>query len=149
MGSALTVFSLYRNNETGYFVLLQTVQPEFSNHSQPQADFAHEIEKSKRDALLNHVAILLDAHKTAFELIGELQALPIGEALLDAADGVVETVFYMNTKFGHPWIILGSASSETAFLEELRDDEDLLGLEPVGQPVMVEAKCFAEIDAVF
>ena len=67
MGIALTIFSLYRNSETGCFVLLQTVQPEFSNYSQPQADLAYEVEKSKRDALLNHVAILLDARKTAFE----------------------------------------------------------------------------------
>ena len=43
MGSELTITSLYRNRETGGFVLLRTVRPAFPNYSQTQDDQAYQI----------------------------------------------------------------------------------------------------------
>jgi hypothetical protein len=33
-------------------------------------------------------------------------------------------IYYAKTQFGHPWIILGDAISEEAFLCEVEADED-------------------------
>ena len=148
MGSELTVTSLYRNRETGRFVLLQTVRPAFPNYSQTQDDQAYQIEQNRRAALLSYVAATLGTHeKEAFELVGELQHLPVGELLMTAAGGVAAEVFYMLTEYGYPWIILGTACDEADFLQELSEDEELLGLRPVGKPILIKAHCFAESDA--
>ena len=148
MGSELTIISLYRNRETGGFVLLRTVRPAFPNYSQTQDDQAYQIEQNRRAALLSYAAASLGTHKKeAFELVGELQDLPVGEILMTASGGVSEEVFYMLTEYGYPWIVLGTASSEAAFLSELSEDEALLGLQPVGLPIGIEAFCFAGSDA--
>ena len=150
MGSELTVTSLYRNHETGHFVLLRTVRPAFSNYSQTQDDQAYQIEQTRREALLNYAAATLGAHKKeAFELIGELQELPVGEILMTASGGVAAEVFYVHTEYGHPWIIVGTACDEAGFLQELSEDEGLLNLRPVGRPIMIKAHCFDESDATF
>ncbi|GAA4035601.1 hypothetical protein GCM10022409_20390 [Hymenobacter glaciei] len=148
MGSELTIFSLYRNRGTEHFVLLRTVRPPFPNYSQTQDDLAYQAEQTRREALLNHVAATMGiGERAAFELIGELQDLPVGEELMKASGGVMITVFYLHTEYGYPWVILGTGSSEAGFLKELREDEDLLSLKPIGKPIVIEAKCFAESDA--
>ena len=150
MGSELTIFSLYRHRQAGFFVLLRTKRPPFPNYSETQADLANELEKSCREVLLRHVATVLRLSESeAFELIGELQDLPVGEVLLTASRGITAKVFYMHTGYGYPWIILGTASSEAAFLEELGEDEALLGLRPVGRPIVINAQCFSEDNAAF
>ena len=150
MGSELTVTSLYRNRETGHFVLLRTVCPAFSNYSQTQDDQAYQIEQTRREALLNYAAATLGTHKKeAFELVGELQELPVGEILMTASGGVATEVFYVHTEYGYPWIILGTARDEASFLQELSEDEELLGLRPTGIPILIKAHCFAESDTTF
>ena len=150
MGSELTVTSLYRNRENGSFVLLRTVRPAFPNYSQTQDDQAYQIEQNRRAALLSYAAAILGAHKKeAFELVGELQDLPVGEILMTASGGVSEEVFYVHTEYGYPWIILGTARDEAGFLQELSEGEELLGLRPVGNPILIKAHCFAESDATF
>ena len=150
MASELTIFSIYRSRYTGRYVLLRTERPAFPNYSEAQADLAHEDERTRREALLNYVAATLGTRdKAALERIGELQSYPVGEVLMAALGGMEVEMFYLYTEYGYPWIILGTASSEAGFLEELREDEDLLGLRPVGLPVAITVKCFAESDAVF
>ena len=150
MASELTITSLYHDRETGAFVLLRTVRPAYANYSQGQDDQAYEIEQTRRKSLLSYAAATLGTHKMeAFELIGELQDLPIGEILMTALGGLAVELFYLHTEYGYPWIILGTARNETDFLQELSEDEDLLRLKPIGKPLLIEAKCFAESDAAF
>lgn len=150
MASELAFYSIYRDRSTECYVLLRTIRPGFPNYSETQADHACDIEQTKREVLLNYVADRLGTNrKEGFELIGQLQDSPIGEVLAAASGGVEIDVFYLHTEFGHPWIIVGNASSEAEFLKELHGDEDLLSLRPVGVPVTIKAKCFAENDVVF
>ncbi len=150
MGSELTVTSLYRNRETGRFVLLRTVRSAYANYSQGQDDEAYQIEQTRRKALLSYAGATLGTpKKEAFELVGELQDLPVGETLLTASGGVTAEVFYVRTEYGYPWIILGTARDEADFLQKLSEDEELLGLRPVGNPTLIKAHCFAECDATF
>lgn len=145
MGSELTIFSLYRNREMGCSVLLRTVRLAFSNYAQTQDDQAYLIEQTRREALLSNAAAILGNHKKeAFELVGELQDWPVGEALMTASGGVAADIFYLHTEYGYPWIILGTARDEADFLQKLSKDEELLGLKPVGNPILIKVYCFAE-----
>lgn len=45
----------------------------------------------------------------------------------------------MQTDFGKPWIVLGTADSEAEFLAKLEDDEDFQALKPIEKPTKIDA----------
>ncbi|UUC43939.1 hypothetical protein [Flavobacterium cerinum] len=147
MASELTIFYLYSTqNEEKYF-LLRTERPGFSNASQVQEDLGNQIEQLKRDFILAEIGKKYHQNgQVNFELIGEFQGDPIGEKLYHDNGNLELNVYYMETEFGKPWIIIGEANSETAFLTELNDDSDLLRLNPVGQPKQITATFITEND---
>ncbi len=140
MASQGYIFSIYKAAPTGKYYLLRTTRREFRNAAQREEDDAVQEEANKRVQLLTHIAATFhpDA-KTSFELIGELQGLPIGNALYEAKDGETLSIYYQQTAYGHPWIILGTAPSEATFLAALKEDEDLLALNPVGKLQQIHA----------
>ncbi len=150
MASELTIYTLYKiQNEEKYF-LLRTERPGFSNAYQTQEDLAYEIEQQKRDHMLAQLG--KNHHPnggTNFERIGELQDYPIGEALYLDNGNLELDVYYMETEFGWPWVILGTANSESEFLTQLNDDEDLLRLDPIGEPKHIKATFVIENDFDF
>lgn len=145
MASELTIFSIYKiQNQEKYF-LLRTERPGFSNASQVQEDLAYKIEQQKRDHILDQIGKNQNQNeKTNFELIGELQDYPIGEELYRDNGNLELNIFYLETESGWPWVILGTANSETEFLTALNDDDDLLRLKPIGQPKQITATFIIE-----
>lgn len=142
MASELTIYSIYKTQNEDKYFLLRTERPGFSNAYQTQEDMAYTIEQQKRDYMLAQLG-------TNFERIGEHQDYPIGEVLYLDNGNLELDVYYMETKSGWPWVILGTANSESEFLTQLNDDDDLLRLDPVGQPKHIKATFVIENDFDF
>jgi hypothetical protein len=146
MAGAFGIFSMYKlRNEDKYYVI-RTVLPGYSNASQNQEYLANTIEQSKRKMMLDFIAKKHEAGKGDFIFVGEMQSYPVGEQLYAANGNVALKIYFMETAFGHPWIILGTASSETDFLTALHEDEELLALQPVGRPTQETALFLTEND---
>lgn len=145
MAGHFSIFSIYKLRDTYY--LLRTGQPGYDNASQAQQDSAEKIEQQKRERMLE---ILARNHngsdKATFDFIGELQGYPIGDKLYGENGGFELDIYYLDTEFGKPWIILGNADSETEFMAELNNDEDLMGLKPIGEPKHISATFVTEND---
>ena len=140
MAGEINIYSIYRTGDDQYY-LLRTIQPGFSNASQSEEDSAVKNEQDERSRMLKQ--LVQNQH---IDFIGELQGYPIGERLY-ARHGKEElNIYYMETGFGHPWIIIGHADSDAGFLTELYNDEDLLGLKPIGPVKQIKAKFFTEKD---
>lgn len=132
MAAELTVYSIYKLRDGDRHYLLRTVRPEYSNASQTEEDRAEYTEQDNRRRMLESIS------PAGFELVGEMQSYPVGDALYAPNGNTVLDIYYMETAFGHPWIILGTAQSEEAFLLELEDDDDLVRLKPIGGPIKIE-----------
>ncbi len=81
-----------------------------------------------------------------FEFLGEMQLCPIGEDLYSDHGNFDLKIFYMSTKFGHPWIILGTARSRKEFMTELENDDELQSLGPISSLKEVVATLIVEKD---
>lgn len=137
MGAELEIYSIYRRNGDDSYFLLRTVQREYSNVSQDDENAAASAEQHQREKMLDRISGGLG--KENLEFIGELQNYPVGEALFSAVGGTTMEIYYMETAFGHPWIVLGTADTVEEFLSELDEDEDLVNLKPVGSPIKIMA----------
>lgn len=144
MASELTIYSLYRHVGEGRYFLLRTERPPFSNASQAEEAAADAKELNKRDTMLHWINE--EFGNNGLEFIGEMQNYPVGEALYSAIENTKVEIYYVETQFGHPWIILGTATSEEAFLSEVEADEDLQRMELSGRPVKIEATFLTEND---
>lgn len=133
MGIPLEIFSLYRlhseDNPCQHYLLLRVEQPEFRNAVQTEYDAAVEVAEQKRQTLLNlyQAEVLANqcAGSHAIDLVGELQASAIGDELSEGPGGGYVDVWVAATRFGHPWVVLGTAENEAAFWCEVEQDEDL------------------------
>lgn len=147
MASEIKIFSIYKIQNEDKYYLLRTEQPSFSNASQIQEDLANKIEQNKREYILNQISKSLNKiNKTNFDFIGEFQGFPIGDKLYFDNGNFELNLYYLETEFGKPWIVIGNANNETDFLTELNDDEDLLYLKPVGKPKQINATFITEND---
>jgi hypothetical protein len=140
MAAELKIYSIYKLQDEDKYYLLRTERPAFSNASQSEEDAAESTGQNNRSRMLKQIS------PGAFEFIGELQNSPIGEALYAASGKGGLNIYYMETEFGHPWVVLGTANSEKEFLSELDEDEDLLCLKPVGSPIKITAAFLTEAD---
>lgn len=140
MAAELTIYSIYKLQDGDKHYLLKTERPAYSNASQSEEDRAERIETNNRDRLLESIS------PAGFELVGELQNYPVGDVLYALKGSSVLEIYYMETEFGHPWVVLGTAGSEDEFLSELNDDEDLLRLKPIGQPIKITVTFVTEND---
>jgi hypothetical protein len=140
MASRVPIYSIYKLGRAERYCLLQTEQPGYSNVSQGQQDLAQHLEQESRQGLL---ALLLQAlaldERLHCEFIGELQDWPVGDDLLMAPSYFEWPIYYLHTHYGHPWIILGTATSEMEFLAEVVATEELVALQPIGPPIKIVA----------
>ncbi|HEX8190750.1 MAG TPA: hypothetical protein VF586_20495 [Pyrinomonadaceae bacterium] len=134
MGIPLDVFSLYRVRGAGceHRLLLRVGRPEFSNADEGDFARAAAAADEKARALLElyerqTLAAECD-RRHARELAGELQGRPVGDELAEGAGGADVELWVAETRFGHPWVVLGTAASEEEFWRALGEDEDLSGL---------------------
>ena len=148
MARQITIFSLYKLtllDKSAEYLLLRTEQASYSNADQGQEDLAIQIETDKRKLLLSLYCNKY-SKDSRIEFIGELQLFPIGDKLY-ADKGLFKLpIFYQQTKYGSPWIILGNSSTISDFEKELNEDSDLLSLKPTGKINQVDATFITEND---
>lgn len=136
MGIPLDIFSLYLLQGVGaacqHYLLLRVGQPAFSNADEGDYARAVGVADEKRDALVEayRAEVLADAcagpHTS--NLVGELQSSPVGDELSGVAGGFHVDLWVAETRFGPPWVVLGTAANEEEFWREVGQDEDLSGL---------------------
>ncbi|HEX8242764.1 MAG TPA: hypothetical protein VF541_04700 [Longimicrobium sp.] len=154
MGIPLTIFSLYalENEAAGcrHHLLLRVEQPAFSNADAGDYDRAAGAADEKRRALIRAYASgvlpMSCAASHAPTLLGELQSHPVGEELTDAPGGREVGVWVAETRYGPPWVVMGTAEVEDAFWREVQADDDLAGLGPIRPAVMYRAFLLTEQD---
>jgi hypothetical protein len=139
MGIPLTIFSLYRlegdDGGCAHPLLLRVHQPGFSNADAAEYDAAFAAAEARRQALIaTHASDGLArecAGPHTARLVGELQARPVGEALAEGPGGTDVELWMAQTRFGAPWVVLGTAEDEDAFWRGIEEDDDLSGLGPI------------------
>ncbi|HEX8692725.1 MAG TPA: hypothetical protein VF746_09915 [Longimicrobium sp.] len=153
MGIPLAIFSLHRlrSERAGclHHLLLRVEQPAFSNADAGEYDHAVEVAEGKRRALIRAYEERLAGACAApheVSLVGELQSWPAGDELIDGRGGCDVDVWVAETRYGHPWVVMGTAESEEAFWREVEADDDLAGLGPVRPAVRHRAFFLAEED---
>jgi len=140
MASGLFIYSIYKLGRLARYYVLQTEQPNYAHSSQSQQEAAQQTEREIRQRLLTQLLQTLPLEERPLcEFIGELQELPVGDALLTAPNYAELPIYYLPTHYGYPWIILGSATSEGEFMAEIEATEELLALQPSGPPTKIVA----------
>ncbi len=124
MGTEIDIFFLYKVTE-GKHLLLRVKKPSYANYSQVEEVESEKELDQKRESLIER---FFDQHKELkkndFELIGEFQGLPEGDILYEEV-GIIklEKLWYVKTKYGHPWIFLSLAQDENDFWN-ITEEED-------------------------
>ena len=136
MGIPLTVFSLYRLEGAGcaHHLLLRVRQAAFSNADAAAYDRAVHAADARRGALIRvYQSDLLPRECAApheARLVGELQARLVGDGLSEGRGGREVDVWIAQTRYGAPWVVMGTAESEEEFWRGVEEDDDLAGLDP-------------------
>ncbi len=137
MGIPLDIFSLYQlqNEGTGcrHHLLLRVEQPAFSNADEGEYAHAVDVADRKRRVLIEayeaEALVVECAERHTAKLLGELQARPVGDELSGESDGFHVDLWIAETRFGHPWVVLGTAENEEEFWRAVKQDEDLSSLD--------------------
>jgi hypothetical protein len=154
MGIPLSLFSLYRLDGAGaacsHHLLLRVHQPGFSNADAAEYDAAVDVAEARRRALLDaHLAGPLAKRCPAAHaphLVGELQSAPAGGALGDGPGGIDVELWVAQTRFGAPWVVLGTAEDEEAFWRAIDEDDDLSSLGAIRPAERLHAFFLADDD---
>ena len=149
MGLPLPVFSLYRLQDEGlncsHYLLLRVEQAAFSNADQQEYDAAVEAADRKKSNLTEFYTSRMLARECAghhvVSLIGELQSYPCGGPGFDGCGGFYLDLWVAETRFGHPWVVMGTGESEEDFWCGVEGDEELAGLAAV-RPAGVQRAYF-------
>jgi hypothetical protein len=136
MGIPLDIFSLYQlqNQDTScqHHLLLKVRQAEFSNADQGEYDDVVQVAEAKRHALLQLYITKILANECAnhheISLLGELQNAPIGDELCRGDRDLYVDLWVAATRFGHPWVVMGTAENEAEFWRSLAQEEELAHL---------------------
>lgn len=134
MGIPLDVFSLHQLRGPGclHYLLLRVGRPAFNNAD--EGDYARAVGAAdeKQGALIEAFEEELlaggCAARHAVSLAGELQARPVGDELAEGGGGTYVGLWVAETRFGHPWVVLGTSESEEEFWRGVGSDEELSGL---------------------
>jgi hypothetical protein len=150
MGIPLTIFTLHRLEGDGcaHHLLLRVRQPGFANADAGAYDRAVDVADARRaDLIRRYQSDLLPARCAAahqVRLIGELQAPPVGDALNQGAGGGEVELWIAQTRYGAPWVVMGTAENEAAFWAAVDADDDLAGLGPIRPAVRLPAFFLAQ-----
>ncbi|WP_082213076.1 hypothetical protein [Dyadobacter psychrophilus] len=149
MATNIQIFSIYSvtSGVNTNFYLIRTMQPGYSNSSYTQQEMTESIETKKRNKILQLVAGNYEnGVSQEFQFVGEFQEFPVGDKLYSKYGIDQMHIWYIETKFGHPWVIIGEATSEDQFLNDINSDEDLLDLHPTGRPKNLRVRFVTEND---
>ena len=147
MGIPLTIFSLYRLDGEGggcpHHLLLRVRQDGFSNADAGEEDLVFAVAEAKRRARIRIYEAGVLAKECAVPhvatLVGELQAHPVGEALDEHPGGAAVDLWIAQTRYGAPWVVLGTADDEEAFWRAVGESDDLSSLGPTRPAVRQRA----------
>lgn len=138
VGIPLDIFSLHllrgEAADCRHFLLTRVGRPAFGNAD--EGDYARVVDaadKKRRSLIEEYEARVLAAEcggPHSVNLAGELQARPVGDELSEGSGGFCVELWVAGTRFGHPWVVMGTAESEEEFWREVGRDEDLLALGP-------------------
>jgi hypothetical protein len=136
MGIPLDIFSLYQlrgeDASCQHYLLLRVGQPAFHNADEVDYARAVEISEQKKHALIErYTAEILTnecckQHKV--NLVGELQTHPTGDELIEGDGEIDVDIWVAETRFGYPWVVLGTAASEDEFWQLVEQDDELVSL---------------------
>ncbi|MBD1860958.1 MULTISPECIES: hypothetical protein [Trichocoleus] len=154
MGISLEIFSLYRlaqeDANCSHYLLLKVDQAAFSNADAGEYNYVVEVADRIREALIEvYRAEQLANECTEFHvatLIGELQNTPIGEELRQEHSKFYLDLWVAETRFGHPWVVLGTAEDEEAFWQQVEEDGDFARLEALRPAAKLRAFFLTEMD---
>lgn len=133
MGIPLDIFSLYQFQNEGtdchHYLLLKVEQSAYRNADEGEYDYVVEVADGKRSSLLETYESGLLAEECAaphvVTLVGELQGYPTGEELFEEHGGFHVDLWIAETRYGHPWVVMGTAENEEAFWRQIDEDDDL------------------------
>lgn len=136
MGIPLDIFSLYQleieDKHCRHYLLLRVEQPEFNNADEGHYAYAVDVADKKRRELIElyEAEMLADecAGQHRVNLVGELQSSPTGDVLSESDGGFHVDLWIAETRFGHPWVVMGTAESEEEFWREVEQAENLSSL---------------------
>jgi hypothetical protein len=156
MGIPFDIFSLYRlhsGRDNGMrHLLLRVGQPEFSNADQTSHDRAVDIAEAKQRELIEiFKREMLDEEDSGLvtaTLIGELQSSPVGDELLAEHGRCHVDLWIAETRYGSPWVVMGTAESEDIFWREVEENEDLRSLGPIRPASHLQAFFMTENDRI-
>lgn len=145
MGAKLTVFYWYQIKQKRAInevknILLRCVRPEFPNYSQALEDRANEKLEEQQAKLLKEYLEDCYAKRENPNIdvvcLGNMQVDTFGDDLFGDKKRMID-IYVADTKYGHPWIVLGQADSKTDFIEKMNNDAiydtqlGILSLEPL------------------
>ncbi|MEU0395740.1 hypothetical protein ABZ208_23745 [Streptomyces sp. NPDC006208] len=133
MSVPIAIFRLFSYQPCGHELLLRVRRPAASNADQGALDAADDFVDSATESLrtcwerrhLQHECL----HQHTSSLVAEMQEEPVGEELFHSGPRQFG-VWVARTKYGAPWMVLGTASTEAEFWQQVQDDSDLLDLGP-------------------
>lgn len=152
MGIPIDIFTLHllRGEDAGcqHYLLLRVGRPAFNNADEGDYAGAVDVAEKKVGALIRlYEAEVLPrecAGRHAARLVGELQARPTGDELSEGRGGFYVELWVAETRFGRPWVLMGTAENEEEFRRAVEDDEDLSSLGASGPAERRRAYFLAE-----
>ena len=136
MGIPLDIFTLHqlRSEDASclHYLLLKVGRAAFNNAD--EGDYARAVEAADRKmrALIEvYEAEVLPRECAGWHtvnLVGESQAYPAGDEVFEGHGGFHVDVWVAETRFGRPWVVMGTAGSEEEFWCAVERDENLSGL---------------------
>ncbi|MFF3323627.1 hypothetical protein [Streptomyces sp. NPDC002889] len=133
MSIPIAIFRLFSYRPCGHELLVRVRRPAASNADQGALDAADDVADSATEFLRTwwerrHLQRECP-HQHTSSLVAEMQEEPVGEDLFGS--GLRQfAVWVAATKYGTPWMVLGTASTEAEFWQRVQDDSDLLDLDP-------------------
>ena len=136
MGIPLEIFSLHQwrgeDADCRHYLLVKVERPAFNNAD--EGDYARAVDaadKERRALIEVYEAEVLPrecAGRHVVKLAGELQADPAGDVWFGERGGFYVDIWVAETRFGHPWVVMGAAENEEEFWRAVGQDENLSSL---------------------
>lgn len=127
-------------------LLLRVTKERVSSSNTRGEELAELVMERKRDALLRQVFGELGYKR--YRLLGSFELSPEGEVLYSERGGFVLPLWYAQTAFGSPYIVLSQADTEEDFYRLLESDGDFSSLHPIYPAERVEALFYTERDCL-
>ncbi|MFF1495326.1 hypothetical protein [Streptomyces sp. NPDC058304] len=150
MSAPIKIFRLFSYQPCGHELLVRVVRPAASNADQGALDAADGV----ADSATEHLRAWWEQwrlqpecpHQHTSSLAAEMQEEPVGEDLFGSGRRHL-AVWAARTKYGAPWMVLGTATAEAEFWQQVQDDYALLSLGPLAPAELHHVHFLTDEDA--